>query len=414
MKKPSLPERLAVALLSEIASGHYSDRKSFLSRREIMKLWKVSSPTATKSLRILEGWNILTPQSRSGQHFMPSYLQTALLHLNKAELTPLPGQPSWEAKARKLRRQHEKLERIAVVSICDGIAHHGTDRLEALPEASLSIPIRIPSQVIFNRANKVGVSVDFYLDDGVPHTGEKIVESLIRSRIQGVIILRRLLASPVAPMAKPLIEAGIPVVAVFDNCENLRMVSVNFNNVGLGYKAAQVFLANGHRHLAVAVPEDMEAPNYYRDRFHGAELAAEEFNAAHGGNAARVSLLSISLKRGKVLPKAKALLAKENLARATALLCTSVNLLSALDTTLQRKNIKIPNDLSVMMCSIRPNHPTQNELVDIIKLDFEEIGIQAFTALQSLFADQFTEKAWLVDSPYESHGTVIPQQMLAT
>ncbi len=407
MKKPSLPERLAVALLSEIASGHYSNKKSFLSRREIMKLWKVSSPTATRSLHILKEWDILSARSRSGQHFQPHYLQTALLHLNKTQLAPLPGQLSWEAKARNLRKQKEEsLQRIAVVSICDDVKQPTTGRHQRIPEMALSIPIRIPAQVIFNRANKAGVAVDFYLDDGTPRTGEKIVESLIQSRMQGVILLRRLLASPVAPLAKPLLKAGIPVVAVFDDCEHLKMVSVNFNNVGLGYQAAQVFLNEGHRHLAVIVPEDIEDPNYYRDRFHGAELASNEFNAMYPGDPVTVSLLSISLHRGKVLPLAKALLSKDNPKRVTAILCTAVGLLRALETTISRGNLKIPDDLSVIMCSTTPTLPSKGNLIDIMKLDFEEIGACAFAALQSLCANQFTEKTWLVDSRYEAYGTV--------
>jgi len=409
MRKPSLPERLAVALLSEIASGHYSNKRSFLSRRKIMKLWKVSSPTATKSLDILREWDILSARSRSGQHFQPHYLRTALLHLNKTQLAPLPGQLSWTAKARRLRKENEEsLQRISVVSICDDLEQSSPDRHKWSPAASRSVPIRIPSQVIFNKANKAGVAVDFYLDNGAPGASEEIVRALIESRMQGVIILRRLLASPVAPMAKPLLEAGIPVVAVFDDCEHLRMVSVNFNNVGLGYKAAQVFLNEGHRHLAVIVPEEGEDTNYYSDSFHGAELAASEFNALHPDDPVTVSVLAMQLQRGRVLPAAKALLRKDNPRRATAILCTAVSLLHALEATIQRGGLKIPEDLSVIMCSTTPAFSSRLNLVDIMKLDFEEIGACAFAALQSLCANQFTEKAWLTDSCYEAHGTVGP------
>ncbi len=410
MKKPSLPERLAVALLSEIASGHYSERTSFLSRREIMRQWKVSSPTATQSLRILTGWDILSANARSGHHFRPDFLQRALLRLNQTQLSPLPGQPTWDDRARNLRRQETTLQRIAVVSIGDRLTTGPLSKRHSAksPEMARSIPIRIPSQSIFSEANEAGVAVDFYLDNGEATTGEQIVRDLIAARMQGVIILRRLLAASVAPIAEPLLKAGIPVVAVFDDCEHLKMVSVNFNNVGLGYKAAQAFIAAGHRRLATVLPPDLEAPNYYRDRFLGCRLAAREFNAAHPEERVTVAPLSIPLTIGKVSTRALKIFNKKTPRRVTALLSTSVNLLEALEATFQAGGIGIPEDLSVIMCSSTPLLSTKGGNVDIMKLDFEEIGQQAFKALQSLFNSQFTEKAWLVDSRHESHGTICP------
>ena len=410
MKKPSLAERLAIALLSEIASGHYSNKRSFLSRREIMRLWKVSSPTATKSLRLLEQWNILRAHSRSGQHFCPRYLQTALLQLNKTQLAPLPGHLSWEARARMLRTVESKLERIAVISICE--AHpHRTGRKSGIPEKSLSIPIHIPSQVIFNKAHQVGVSVDFYIDNGTDEVRQQIIHSLIGSGIQGVILLRRLLASPVAPLADPLLKVGMPVVAVFDNCEHLHIVSVNFNNVGLGYKAGQIFLQEGHRRLAVLLPEAGEDPYYYRDRFHGVELAVGEFNAAHPDDPAGVIALEAFPSPGhRHRPchrPLQAAFSPQNPERPTAVLSTAVGLLKHLKLILDKAGLAIPHALSVIMCSTTPTLPPTEELISIMKLDFEKIGAQAFAALELLFANRYTEKVQLIDSYYEPYGTVL-------
>lgn len=371
-----------------------------------MRQWKVSSPTATQSLRLLVEWKILYSSDRSGHHFAPQFLQKALLRLNKTRLAPLPGQPTWDDRARHLRSRESALQRIAVVSICDGIDQMRTRYFSGMPEIALATPIWMPAKVIFNEANEVNVTVDFYLDDGRTSTGEHIVRSLIESGMQGVVILRRLMASPVSPLAKPLLKAGIPVVAVFDDCEHLKMVSVNFNNVGLGYKAGQAFIAAGHRRIAVALPMEEEAPNYYRDRFHGCCLAAREHTNAHPEEKVTVTALRLPLATGKFLSRVSRAFDKKNPRRATALLSTSVNLLQAMEATFQKDLLQIPRDVSVIMCSSKAVLPPKNQSMDIMKLDFEEIGRQAFLALQSLFQSQFTEKAWLVDSEYEPHGTV--------
>jgi len=406
MRKPSLPEKLAVALLSEIASGLYFEKNRFLSRREIMRQWKVSSPTASQSLALLVSWKILRVSDRSGHHFSRQFVQKALLRLNQTQLSPLPGQPSWDDKVRHLQRRDPTLRRIGVVSVCDGLDKILTRHYSAMPEISLTLPVSKPAKTIFNEANAEDVTVDFYLDDGKATTGEHIVRSLIKSDTQGVIILRRLMSSSLVPLAKPLIKAGIPVVAVFDDCEHLKMVSVNFNNVGIGYKAAQVFIAAGHRHIAVSEPVERETPNYYRDRFHGCQLAAAEYTRLHPEDKVTITGLSLPLSTIKPLNKAFRLFDKKNPRRATALLSTSVSLLQVLESTFKKGHIQIPGDLSVIMCSSTPSLPSNNRETDIMKLDFEAIGRQAYLALKSLFEKHFTEKTWLVDAKYRSHGTV--------
>ncbi|EIQ00403.1 transcriptional regulator [Opitutaceae bacterium TAV1] len=409
MKKPSLPQRLAVALLSEIASGNYCENTRFLSRREIMRQWKVSSPTATDALRILAGWGILHPNDRSGHHLRPQFLQKTLLRINKTSLSPLPGQPRLDDKARALLHANRPLGRIAVVSVCDHIDPLAATRHDNVPAVPLSLPIKIPAKIIFSEANEVGVTVDFYFDDGCDATRRQILGDLPRSRPQGVIILRRLMSAAVSPLATPLIKAGIPVVTAFDDCENLRMVSVNFNNVGLGYTAARQFLAAGHRRIAVALPLEEEAPWYYRDRYHGCELAAREHIAAYPGDTVTITPVAVSLHpRQTPARRLLALFDRADSRRPTALLSTSVNLLVALQPLFVRLGLHVPADLSVIMCSSTPVRPPEGQPTDIMKLDFEEIGRQAFRALQSLYRGEFAEKTWLVESGYEAHGTVAP------
>lgn len=404
MNKPSLPERLAVALLAEISSGHYRANKRFLSRREIMRQWKVSSPTATQGLRLLEEWGILHARDRSGHHLEPRFLQKALLRINQSRLTPLRGHPQLEHKARALLNQEGTFRRIAVVSVSD-VPNPGAGKFyEDMPEMPMALPIRLAAKVIFSEAKEAGVTVHFYYDDGRAETRRIIVREMERSRVQGVIILRRLLADPVRALAQPMLKLGVPVVTAFDDCENLRMVAVNFNNVGLGYTAARRLIDAGHTHIVVALPREEEAPYYYRDRFHGCQLAVKEV----GRGMVTVTPVVISIRRAKPMRSATELFDPANPRRATALFATSVNVLMALRPSLDKAGARVPSDVALIMCSSTPTLPPEDELVDIMKLDFGEIGRRSFRALHAMHRGEVTEKAWLVDADYEPHGTVAP------
>lgn len=408
MKKPPLAQRLAVALLFEIASGNYKENTRFLSRREIMRQWKVSSPTAVGALRFLADWDILYASDRSGHHLRPHFLQKTLLRINKTDLTPLPGQPQWDDKARALIHAGKPLRQIAVISVDDNIDPLAATRHEVVPAGvPLSLPIKIPAKVIFREANALGVTTDFYFDDGLEATRKQILDKLSRSRVQGVIILRRLMSDAVSPLARPLINMGLPVVTAFDDCENLPMVSVNFNNVGLGYTAAQQFIAHGHRHIAVTLPQANEAPWYYRDRCRGCEMAAAEHTRTHPQDPVKVTSLTVSLVPQKVYSKKlNSLLQRSNPERPTALLSTSVNLLTAMEPLFKQLGLKIPQDLSLIMCSSIAMPAQVQQPTDIMMLDFEEIGRQSLRALQALYQGQAAGKTWLVESTYEPHGTL--------
>lgn len=404
MSSPTLPERLAVALLSEIASGQYRTSARFLSRREIMAQWKVSSPTATESLRLLTRWGILTSHPRSGHHLSANFLRKALYRLNKTKFAPLAGKPVWADKALARAREEIPLQRIAVISVSD-LSAKSPGRVGAeVPPTNVPLPSRMATEALFTETKSEGVMVNFYLDDGREETRARIVEQIRAEQMQGVIILRRLLASSVRPLAQPFLRAGLPVVTAFDDCEGIRMVSVNFNNIGLGYTAGRQLIEAGHRHIVVLLPREEEAPYYYRDRFHGCQLAAKEL----GRGAVTVIPLIISLRTKRPIRSAQKLFSKNNPGRATALLATSVNVLMSLQPSLDKAEIEIPGDLSVIMCSSTPELPPTNREMDIMHLDFEEIGRRTFRALQRLYRGEFTEKIWLVESDYLPHGTVTP------
>ncbi|MBC2595719.1 substrate-binding domain-containing protein [Ruficoccus amylovorans] len=404
MKKPSLPERLAIALLIEIASGNYHPDTRFLSRREIMHHWKVSSPTATQSLSLLAEWGILSACGRSGHYLEKHFMRKALLRIKKSHAEPLPGRPQWENKVRASMQPDSRLRRIAVIVVSDCSAPE-TDN-----PAPDGIPGHLPSVTravcagIFEEMEAEGATADFYFDDGLDETRERVVRDIERARPQGVIVVRRLLSTAVSPVVQPLLKAGLPVVTAFDDCERLRMVSVNFNNVGLGYSAAQHLIEAGHRHIAVLVPPEKDEPYYFRGRLHGCKLAAREI----GQGRVTVTPLTVSLERRKPAKSVMSLLDKQNPDRVTALFATTVDGLAALEPSLDATGIRVPEDMSVIMCSSRQGLTPGGRPFDIMKLDFRRIGQQAFRALERVHEGSFAEKVWLVDAEYEPCGTVAP------
>lgn len=405
MRKPSLPLRLAVALLHEIASGQHAPSPRFLSRREIMRQWEVSSPSATGSLKLLVQWGILTPHDRSGHRLTPDFRRRALLRLDELRLEPLAGRPDWRNRARAILRDSTPFRAIAVVSLVGDPSPEGVNACvsaPAIPAVPLEVAIKLPAQAIFTLAREQGVSVDFYMHDGGEASAREIVRSIRRSGTQGLIILRRRFATSLAPLARPLIEAGLPVVAAFGDSEGIGITTVNFNNLALGHAAATRLIEAGHRRIVVALPRTEESPFYFRERLEGAILAAKESRVP----GVEIIPLAASFRSPRSAARLRDVLLADGGARPTALFATTVEVLSVSVPLLRDTGLKIPDHLSVLVCSSTPHIPELAQKFDLLRLDFAKIGHHAFEALRALHEGRFTAKTAVAEALYEPHGTV--------
>lgn len=410
MKLP-LPERVALALLAEMASGHYQPGTRFLSHREVKRTWKVSSPTATLSLKRLVDWGILEPRDRSGHYLSGDFRKRALLLLNENSSPPLPRKLRWQNKVYKTLHEDAVLQRIAVLILIPGRAARPT-RDDALKEwigRHTDIGAAHSTRSLFNEAREHGVIVDFFASHDGASASEKIVAQIVASRAQGVILINRTSASCFTSFYEALRQHQIPLVSVFEETRDPSSISINFNNIAMGYMATHALLAKGHRRIGVALYED--SGDYFLDRLLGSQLAINDaiktdnpFDLRQGP-----SVEAIWLKRGRPQSKtAYKQLRRNSPERITAVLLTLVEHLGSLRTLLEEEQYEIPDDLSVIVCSISPETPFFPFPLDIMQLDFAEIGRLAFQALRELFAGRHVSPCLLANPHYRPHGTVRP------
>lgn len=74
---------------------------------------------------------------------------------------------------------------------------------------------------------------------------------------------------------------------------------------------------------------------------------------------------------------------------------------------IEAAGLRVPRDLSIIVCSGTPRPPNLKRDFDFMRLDFAAIGRRAFEALQSLHEGKFTAKTTLIDAACRSSGTVL-------
>lgn len=400
---PLLPQRLASALLIELASGNYRDGERFLSIRKIIHIWRVSYQTATRALEQLKEWELLTSTDRSGHYLQKGFRQKALLLLESSQQIALPPPQNWVDKARDLLHGKEPLNHIAVVIQCDV----APDSTEARPDVLLQSLSRYyftrSAQAIFRLATKDKITVNFYVDDSTPGSWQRIVKSIKSNSPQGVIILQRLLKADITTIARPLLNRGIPIVATFSDCANTNMVSITLNNIQMGYTAVKKLIEAGHRTIGVSLPDQVEHSAYFTDRLSGAQLAAKDSRLP-------VTIIPLCPEELQIENNVRfaPLFAKNNPQRITALFTTNADTPHRLIHAFRKARLRLPRDLSLIACSATPRLPSVKPDVDILKIDFEKIGTEAFNTLLALYAGHPTKRFYPIECQYESHGSVVP------
>lgn len=398
-----LPDRVATALLVEMANGSWNPGMRFLSHRQIKRYWKVSTPTTSLSLQKLVDWGLLKNRDRSGHYLSANFRQRALRLLNESSCPPLPRQPGWQAKLWKHPGTAGHSRRIAVILVLDEFpASEQLARTDNGQPLGIDVCVATAASVrgILRAAPRSRCDIDFYADNGDDAIRREIASQVIASGVQGVIIVRRMLETGIAPLATTFLRRGLPVVTAYDDCENTAMLPVNFNNVGIGHTAAQTFMKHGHRRIGVLLHQS--AGEYFDDRLRGCQLAVQEA----GGDSSD----AIALPLSPDCPQSVAAMI-EQLRRPTAptaLLATRTELITVLQPGLAKHNIRIPHDLSVIVCSSTPNIAGYTHPFDIMHLDFERIGITALRILLNLMNGKSGPTFPLVRAEHICYNTVGP------
>ncbi len=398
-----LADKVATALLVEMSNGNWTAGMRFLSHRQIRRYWRVSTPITAQSLSKLVAMGLLESRDRSGHYLCRGFRQRALRLLNESACEPQPRQAGWKTKLWSSTEDADRPKRIAVILTHTSNNYSGElSHSESASVMGVELCIASAASIrgLLQAASESNCNVSLYADNGNLDVREKIITQIASSSVQGVIIVRRTLESGVASLAKTFLRKGIPVVTAYDDSEKTDMLSVNFNNIGIGHAAAQVFIQNGHDEIGVLLRENQGA--YFDDRLSGCQLAMQE----QGKSTDKVS----SFLLNPDCPKSAARVAKALSAAdaPTALLVTSADLLTALAPNLKKLQRNVLTELSVIVCSSLHCIDGYKTPFDIMMLDFEQVGATSFSTLLNLINGENVPFP-LIGAPFMPHDTSIAE-----
>lgn len=397
LKKVFLYERLTKALLAELAGGLFAPGQRFLSKRKITQRWAVSDPTAKSALHWLADGELIEARPRSGFYVRAGSQKRALLLLHRLRTPSLLAEPGWETRRHQLRRAATKPHppKVAVILA----AFPGTPKQLPSPMKGSMLRAFECADAIWQAATARQVSLEFFLDNGQPDRRRQIVSQILALKPDGVIALRRLVSYvPLQTMLQPLVESGLPVVTVFDDCEGLPVHSINENNVALGYQAAHRFLRLGHRRIAVLLPRN--GGDYFDDRAVGCEQACRESNVPLDN----LRVVRLALNRPFAPPLRRLFSARAT--RPTAVFSSTATFLPELLRTLKRSRLSVPGDVSLIMTASLTQSPEMSRAVDTLLVDFPKMGRLALQVLMEVLSGKAAERSTLVDLRYAASGTV--------
>ncbi|HWL52225.1 MAG TPA: substrate-binding domain-containing protein [Chthoniobacteraceae bacterium] len=388
-----LHERLTRTLLEEMASGMYCNGQHFLSMRTIGRLWKVSEPTVTASLRSLVGKGLLRAAPRRGFFLRAGFQQKAQMLLRRNRIAPLEPPITLQQKVRLL--QNIKGGKVAVL-------------LETAQEPSLEEHREIPSRVtpsvrrcanaFEEESRKYGFESRWFLYDGSAATLQWMRERLEAGGFQGAAVFCRSSHEIVRPMLEPLISQHLPVVIMYDDCRGLPVNSINLNNVGIGYDAIRHLYKLGHRKITV-LSESVQG-KVSTARLKGCLLAQSE----GGCRDAKLAFFKCSENptSGKLVRHFA-----NPATRPTAVFTCESRSLRRVFGLWRRLGLSVPDDLSVIMCSSRATHREVEIPIDSMNLKVgRKVGRLAAQHLHKIQAGEPLEKSVLIDIAYVKRGSV--------
>lgn len=388
-------QKLFRSLLFEMVSGNYYFRQRFLSHRKIMTSWRCSATTANLALALLEENNLIFARDRSGHYLREDFREIAMQILAFDALPSMPLQKRALQQRMIGKMVFDKNEplRIGVILLTP---ERVPQRRRTIPESvTFDLLAATTARGIFLAAKEDQTHVDFLVSDGHPESVKRAIQRFSVTAPDGVAIVRRIFDHSVSPMANELLRKLIPVVTVFDDCEGTDMISVNFNNIGMGLTAAQTLLNAGHRRIGILIPPS--SSGNWIDRSLGFERAIVKAGA---GLTRFIITDKGSSEEGESIAKAL------SQSKTTALYSVGHELIQSLIPFLHTAGLSIPSKLSLLSSSSIPDISGHPKKVDILRMDFEELGKMAYRSLVDYRKGQLVQNCYLVNPRHESYGTI--------
>ena len=396
---PLLYNRVTASLISEVASGYYSDGDRFLSTRFVIRQYHVSQKTAKHALRALVNLGILGARDRSGYYLNANCKMLAQTLISKSRRKMGVPQRTWQDKRFEFWASTKKRESLHAGVIVSGILNLAVSSIE-IPAQALKMPMS--SRAMMQVAFEAGGAVSFFADDGTEETRNRLRSKLEELRLHGVIAMRRLPSyAPLGPLLEPMVKAGMPVVTLFDDCEHLDVRAIDVNNIGAGRMAVKRLAKKGHRAIGIVLPNYRNS--WFESYYVGACLAAKEL--ANLG----IVIRKIRLPLNGDLPKEpRGLFFRKNPQRITACLVTATLLMPGLLKFFRRNSLSIPEDVSILLTADVFHATELGRTFDLLRIDFEALGKLAMKSLIQMCRGEPVPRIQLVDLVYRKYGTTAP------
>lgn len=377
--------------MAELASGLFLTGSRFFSNRKICHHWKVSETTAKTALARLVKAGVLEVRNRSGYYLPPGAQEQALFLLYRDGSPRLAASATWETRAYTLRLQ------TAAPQLCIGIIRPGEAAASVVAADALSTSPELRG--LFMALRREGVECRYYIDNQTPESRREIAALARQHGLHGVVAFRRNKESylPLEPLIRAMKGSALPVVTVLDDCEGLNVVSVNVNNIALGYRAARHFLRNRHKRIAVVYPNRHNT--YFFDRVLGCRRAVEERPGSR--------LLELSEQELLGDPGGAQRTFGRGQERPTAVFLTSYDQVAPVLTILRRRRLRVPEDVSLLVCRRGSTGADVSGLpLDAMAIPFETLGKLAAEAVLKLLRGKPIPRTNLVSATLVKAGSV--------
>lgn len=371
-------EKLFQSLLIEISSGAYREGRRFLSRRSIQQLWGVSRITADNARSLLKQHGLLRPNgTRSACTLRPGAASRACLLLDRIAASPLPPRVTSRIKRNRLVHGDVSHQSYRLAVIHNSGNHSMASLLNELPNPTLeelssgSNPRR-HLHAFLHEALQYGCHPTFIHYSSRKDAIRYVLSEVTRITADGVAYINLRDHDQGEAVLAALRQHGVPIVAVNDSFGGIADSSITGNNVQIGYKAMQVLLHHGHRDIVLI--DKHHRANFLTERKQGVLMCLADHDAAH---TTRLRTLHVPTEGSARLRHF--LDNRESLPSALLLLDTKPYPVTS--EWLWQRNIRIPEDISVIACGPRSSTSDHHGTPDIV--DFDKVHVAA-TALHQL------------------------------
>ncbi len=399
--KTFLYQKLTKSLLFELIGGGYGAGDRFLSKRKVMRHWKVSEPTAKTGLAFLVEHNLILAKPRSGyvvrQHFRPNAL--ILLHL--LDTNKLPTPQNWRNKIEHLLAEPRiKSHRLGVIFDTPSLRSVQIPDVMDIKHQSVALQCM---QAFFREAQAKDCTVEWFFRDGSAEADETILREILRLGLSGVAFFRQILFGPIDAILEQLIAHKLTPITLFDEVAHPEVASVKFNNFGIGYDAASRLMALGHANLAVISTQPGRAT--FDERVEGFNFAIQHHNNQNRGKAR--SRLCVA-DPPSIAPQLVEKLLQDPAKRPSGLFFTGHHLAKETVAILQQLGLEVPQDISIIACGRSSTRDATRPKADIYSFDVRAAGKLGFQVLHRRLSGEDTEHVNLVDIDYCPAGAIGP------